>query len=179
MPSANSQSATSQTPWPPAGVEWYYSDDHVAIAHGDCRELLPLVEADVLVTDPPYGLNAPLNSGGKKGKPTPSEKRAIPEWDRNLDGRDTVLAAWPGPALVFASVTMPRPEGFRDRPLVWDKGEAVGMGDVSLPWRPNTEFIWIRGGGLHRQEGLVGSSLPGVSLRWPTAPNSEAGGSNG
>lgn len=57
MPSANSQSATSQTPWPPAGVEWYYSDDHVAIAHGDCRELLPHIEADVLVTDPPYGMD--------------------------------------------------------------------------------------------------------------------------
>ena len=75
MPSANSQSATSQTPWPPAGVEWYYSDDHVAIAHGDCRELLPHIEADVLVTDPPYGVSKAgskfesprLKTGGRGG----------------------------------------------------------------------------------------------------------------
>jgi site-specific DNA-methyltransferase (adenine-specific) len=33
----------------------YYSDSLVTIWHGDCRELLPSIEADVIVTDPPYG----------------------------------------------------------------------------------------------------------------------------
>jgi len=39
-------------------VKWYYSDASVAIAHGDCREVLPKLDIgfDGIVTDPPYGL---------------------------------------------------------------------------------------------------------------------------
>lgn len=36
-------------------TEPYYSDDFVTIYHGDCREILPNVAADVVITDPPYG----------------------------------------------------------------------------------------------------------------------------
>lgn len=35
----------------------YYDEDGITIYHGDCREVLPLVSADVVLTDPPYGIN--------------------------------------------------------------------------------------------------------------------------
>lgn len=51
----------------------YYTDDAVAIYHGDCRELAPDLGLDfALVTDPPYGMNWDTDttrfSGGKSDK---------------------------------------------------------------------------------------------------------------
>ena len=34
----------------------YYNHDGVTIYHGDCREVLPDLEFDVIVADPPYGV---------------------------------------------------------------------------------------------------------------------------
>lgn len=34
----------------------YYDKDGITIYHGDCREVLPHVEAEVFITDPPYGV---------------------------------------------------------------------------------------------------------------------------
>lgn len=37
-------------------VTSYYEDDFATIYHGDCREVLPSVTADVILTDLPYGI---------------------------------------------------------------------------------------------------------------------------
>ena len=114
----------------------FYEDGSVTIYHGDCRELLPEIEADVLVTDPPYGMA--YDSGWSK-------HRAI-EGDGDLGARDWVLDHWGNrPALVFGTWRLPRPEA--RTMLIWDKGDSPGMGDLSLPWGPSYEEIYVRGDG--------------------------------
>ena len=47
----------------------YYQDDNCTIYHGDCREILPQLEpVDLVLTDPPYGINANKQTLGKGKK---------------------------------------------------------------------------------------------------------------
>ena len=40
-------------------VRPYYEQDGITIYHGDCREVLPTLQlADLVLTDPPYGISA-------------------------------------------------------------------------------------------------------------------------
>ena len=67
--SFNSDGDILMDTWPPADVKWYYSDDYTAIAHGDCRKILPkMPKVDLVLTDPPYGMNLNVNFGSMKSK---------------------------------------------------------------------------------------------------------------
>lgn len=67
-------------------MEPYYEDDYATIYHGDCREVTEWLTADVLVTDPPYGMGYVSNFGK-----TPTEEI---EGDLTTEARDDVLALW-------------------------------------------------------------------------------------
>src|SRR5574343_1381144 len=56
----------------------YYSHGGITIYHGDCRDILPCVTADVVVTDPPYGTGW-VRGGGAVGVFNAQHVR--PEWD--------------------------------------------------------------------------------------------------
>lgn len=131
-------------------IEPYYSDEVVPLYHGDCRGITEWLAADVLVTDPPYGMGLRSGWGGKMG-----DLRVTGDSDTGT--RDRVLALWAGrPALVFGRWDLSIPTGSRMR-LTWEKGNHVGMGDLSIPWRPNTEDIFVIGTGFagHRDSSVL------------------------
>ena len=71
-------------------TEPYYADDLVTLYHGDCREITAWLEADVLVTDPPYGM-AYSGFGGRKGEPRRSTGLLSIAGDADITARDDAL----------------------------------------------------------------------------------------
>lgn len=128
----------------------YYDDGSCTIYHGDCRDITDWLAADVLVTDPPYGYD---HSSGWEG---PFRNQAI-QGDDSTQVRDQALVAWGDrPAVVFGSCRRAAPANVA-MTLVWDKGLAAGMGDLSIPWKPNWEHVYIIGKGFkgRRDSGVL------------------------
>lgn len=121
---------------------------------GDCREVLPSLQGIAgVLTDPPFGI------GYISGHATDGlwvGGRTIAN-DHDTSARDEALALLAEvPALVFGSRRKPETPGTR-MVLTWDKGPALGMGDLSLPWKPTTEEIHVVGRGFvgRRDKGAV------------------------
>lgn len=116
----------------------YYQDDYVTLYHGDClTEHREWLEADVLVTDPPYGVGYVSNRAiGKRGSAIAG--------DSTTEVRDAALAAWgTKAALSFGRWDIARPAATKSR-LVWDKN-LMGTGDLSSPWGASDEEIYVLG----------------------------------
>lgn len=129
--------------WPPNNINWYYSDSHTAIAHGDCREVLPRLQGlySVAVTDPPFGREFSSSREGSFGKSKISG-------DSNTELRDWLInALGETPAILFGSPYVSRPAQYK-AVLIWDKGDHVGMGDLSFPWKPCFEEVYVIGSGF-------------------------------
>lgn len=154
----------------------YYQDESVTLYHGDCLALTQWMQADVLVTDPPYGTqvangldvnhggygrrqNAALTSRHASQRPGVDREGFTIVGDMTTETRDAVLSIWAGPALVFGSPRQPDPPGeWADR-LVWDK-KRPGMNGG--PWRYRHESIYVT-------KGFVRTDNAAVSIieAWP------------
>lgn len=121
---------------------------------GNCRLILGdsmkiagtsnLMGYAAVLTDPPYGISY------KSGHAT--EELWSEDTIRNDEDtvvRDYVLSQIDGsvPTLVFGSRKRTPPPGTK-MVLTWDKGPALGMGDLSLPWKPSSEEIYVLGSGF-------------------------------
>jgi hypothetical protein len=121
----------------------YYADDRVTLWHGDCRDISAWLEADVLVTDPPYGVA--WTSGQFSNARVALQETVVGDHDTAV--RDAALALWGNrPALVFWSWRAPRPDRVNNR-LIWHKlGSLPGM--RAQPWYAADEEIYQLGTGF-------------------------------
>lgn len=117
----------------------YYQDDHVTLYHGDCRDITDWLTADVLITDPPYGMSFRSNWRDEKFAPIAG--------DGDTSVRDQALDLWgvTKPAAVFGTWRIPRPSSTTQL-LVWHKrGRGPGMGDLSTAFGTSHEDIYLIG----------------------------------
>jgi hypothetical protein len=121
----------------------YYQDDHVTIYHGDWRDVLPYVEADVLVTDPPYGIGWKQCGYVDAGRnPALSVHDGIVN-DGDTSERDAIAIEWDGPGLIFGSPDADRPAS-ASRTLIWKKPPQSGVLGASY-WRRDIEAVFVVG----------------------------------
>lgn len=118
---------------------------------GDCLEILPTIHSvDAMITDPPYGISLNSSWGGLHGACEIVS-------DESLSVRDAALQAIVYErALIFGSPKKEKPANTRQT-LIWDKGGHCGMGDLSIPWKPNYEEIYVLGSGFEgrRTSGVI------------------------
>lgn len=122
---------------------WQSSDGAIVLYHGDCLELLPLIEkgsVDAVITDPPYGIGYVKGSGGGLG--IYGKRNGIPK--RNIEaihGDDKPFD--PLPLLRFANVLLWGADHYSERLphgrfLAWDKldghHEWDSFSDVEFAW---------------------------------------------
>lgn len=144
----------------------YYQDDLVTLYHCDCLEHPELwTGADVLVTDPPYGIGYSPKIGRYKGVGSQTRVPNAIASDRTIEARDLALSLWGDkPRMVFGSWRANRPGQVDHRLIWWKRGQAPGPSNATFMLQD--EEIYVAG------EGFVRSSPPKRSVFATDEPRS-------
>jgi len=138
----------------------YYSHARITIYHGDCRDVLPDVTADVLVTDPPYGMSLGKHGGANDVRSRELRRGAYASYDDTPENYRDIIA----PAIELALSRVVRGAVFGPAPSIW-----------SLPPPDALGAIYIRAANGHSPWGF--QNLAPVLL-YGTAPNLNLGAHN-
>jgi site-specific DNA-methyltransferase (adenine-specific) len=107
----------------------YYSHAGITIYHGDCRDILPHVTADVVVTDPPYGMNLGKHGGARDTRTRELRRGAYAGYDDTPQNYTDVVV----PAVVLALCRVKRGAVFAPAPSSWQLPTPSALGGVYIP----------------------------------------------
>jgi DNA modification methylase len=132
-------------------VTLYYQNENVTLYHGDCLEMTEWLGADVLVTDPPYGIawNTRGTYGGvANGKGLTTAKDAVAN-DNDAGVRDAALNLWGRkPSITFGASKVARPDN-TEHVLIWHKA-GMPPGPLNAPFMSQHEEIYVQGKGFRK-----------------------------
>ncbi len=121
-------------------MEPYYTDDTTTIYLGDCREVLPSLEYDAVVTDPPYGINA-------EARPHGVNSGVVAEWDDRVpyellgEFGDAATVWFGAPQKMVEALTTFDPTP--DRVLIWAPRFTLSMAaQGGLAYRYHPIYTW-------------------------------------
>jgi DNA modification methylase len=129
----------------------YYQDDYVTLFHGDCLEVTEWTTADVLVTDPPYGIAHATRKtyGGVRNHRGGTAEANVIANDQDTKARDEVLRLWGAkPFIMFGAWKIQRPEPI-DALLVWHKA-GMPPGPTNAAFMTQHEEIYVHGPGFRK-----------------------------
>jgi len=126
----------------------YYQDDYVTLYHGDClTEHREWLDADVLVTDPPYGRAWQQRDWNIARGWADTFHGGIAN-DSTTGARDAALEAWgyAKPSLAFGDLMLAPPLNTK-HVLIYEKGNDAGFAGAVGGYRRNAEAIYLIGKG--------------------------------
>lgn len=150
----------------------YYESGGITIYHGDCREVVKdlRLTADLILTDPPYGLGRRLNGGtwGASGRGY--------SWDQEAPDLSELLKAGRH-AIVWGGNYFPLPPSRCW--FVWRKPDAVRtMADVDLAWtsfnKPSRLFSYSIAA-TNKERGDHPTPKPLALMTWCIGESEEVG----
>jgi site-specific DNA-methyltransferase (adenine-specific) len=143
----------------------YYADDMVTLYHGDCREITAWLEADVLVTDPPYGRGWKQGwTRTARGERDHDDRPGI-AGDESTATRDAALSAWGNRlAIVFGDPLLAPPPGAK-QVLGYVKASDGGNKGTFAGFRRDLEVIYLMGPWVAGLNGRSGVLKSGTSLQ--------------